>query len=156
MRIAFFTDSYLPQWDGVVSTILGFRKELEREGHEVYIFAAGSRKDKEENKDPHVYYHASTPFKPYPEYRVALFPYLSERRVRKLGIDVIHTHGMATMGLAALTIAKVCVLNFCYRVVGEVVVIVLDEVVNFLLFVFYSLIVDGEYFLLNGALRFLA
>ncbi|RLG20088.1 hypothetical protein DRN67_00870 [Candidatus Micrarchaeota archaeon] len=107
MKIAFFTDSYLPQWDGVVSTIMGFRKELERQGHEVYIFAAGSRRDKAQNKDSHVYYHTSVPFKPYPAYRVALFPYISERRVRKLGIDIIHTHGMATLGLAALTISKI-------------------------------------------------
>lgn len=101
MRIAFYTDTYLPNRDGVVTSIINFRKELERRGHEVYIFASGSRKAKRENEDPHVFYHASTPFRPYPQYRIALFPFLSERKVRSLKMDVIHSHGMATMGLAA-------------------------------------------------------
>lgn len=101
MRIAFYTDTYLPNRDGVVTAILNFRKELEKRGHEVYIFASGSAKAKRENEDPHVFYHSSTPFRPYPQYRIALFPFLSERKVRSLKIDVIHSHGMATMGLAA-------------------------------------------------------
>ena len=101
MRIAFYTDTYLPNRDGVVTAVLNFKRELERRGHEVYIFAAGSRKAKQENRDPRVFYHISTPFRPYPQYRIAVFPFLSERTVRRLGIDVIHSHGMAMMGLAA-------------------------------------------------------
>jgi len=106
MRIAFFTDSYLPQRDGVVSTIVNFRKELEKEGHEVFIFAAGSRKDKRENKDAHVFYHTAIPFKPYPDYKVALFPVSSISKVRQLKVDIIHTHSMASMGVAAYAAAK--------------------------------------------------
>ncbi|MDO8339149.1 MAG: glycosyltransferase [Candidatus Burarchaeum sp.] len=102
MRIAYFTDTYLPQRDGVVTTILESRRALEREGHEVYIFAAGSRREKKMNADPRVFYHASAPFRPYPEYRVALFPFFAERTVKRLDIDLVHTHGMASMGLAAL------------------------------------------------------
>ena len=101
MRIAFYTDTYVPNMDGVVSAILNYRRELERRGHEVFIFASGTSRMKRENKDPRVFYYESMPFKPYPDYKIALFPFLSERKVRKLGIDVIHSHGMATMGLAA-------------------------------------------------------
>ena len=101
MRIAFYTDTYLPNRDGVVTAIMNFRRELEDRGHEVYIFASGSGKTKRENDDPNVFYHASTPFRPYPQYRIALFPFLSEMTVRSLKIDVVHSHGMATMGLAA-------------------------------------------------------
>lgn len=102
MRIAYFTDTYLPQRDGVVTTILNSRRELEREGHEVYIFAAGSRREKKLNADSHVFYHASAPFRPYPAYRIALFPFLAERTVKRLRVGLVHTHGMASMGLAAL------------------------------------------------------
>ena len=102
MRIAYFTDTYLPQHDGVVTTILNSRRELERGGHEVYVFAAGSRQDKRQNADPRAFYHASAPFKPYPAYRIALFPFFAERTVKRLKIDLVHTHGMASMGLAAL------------------------------------------------------
>ena len=102
MKIAFFTDTYLPNKDGVVSSIVSTRLALEAMGHEVYIFASGSRKDKKENKDPRVHYFASTAFRPYPDYKIALFPFLASGKLRRYGIDVIHTHGIATMGLASL------------------------------------------------------
>ena len=106
MRIAFFTDAYLPQRDGVVSTIVNFRKELERKGHEVFIFAAGSRKDKRENRDAHVFYHTAIPFRPYPDYKIVLFPVRSVSKVGRLKVDLVHTHSMAGMGLAAYATAK--------------------------------------------------
>ena len=106
MKIAYYTETYLPNKDGVVTSILTFKKALEDMGHEIYIFAAGDRKAKRENKDPRVFYYTSTPFKPYPMYRIALFPFLSQNKVKKLGINLIHSHGMATMGLAAVEAAK--------------------------------------------------
>ncbi|MEW6329178.1 MAG: glycosyltransferase, partial [Candidatus Micrarchaeota archaeon] len=106
MKIAFFTETYLPNRDGVVSSILTTREALEREGHEVYVFCAGDRQAKKENKDARAFYHISTAFSPYPDYKLALFPFFSERKVRQLGIDIIHTHGMATMGLAAVRTAR--------------------------------------------------
>src|SRR3970282_1653422 len=38
MRIAVFTDSYLPTVDGVVTSLLSTKRELERLGHEVVVF----------------------------------------------------------------------------------------------------------------------
>ena len=101
MKIAFYTDTYLPNRDGVVTAIMNFRRALEAKGHEVFIFASGSRKTKKENTDPHVFFHLAAPFKPYPQYKIALFPFLSIPKVKQLGIDIVHSHGMATMGLAA-------------------------------------------------------
>lgn len=101
MKIAFYTDTYLPNRDGVVTSIVSFRRELEAQGHKVFVFASGSQTAKKENTDPDVFYHASTPFKPYPQYRIALFPFLSQSRLRPMKVDVVHSHGMATMGLAA-------------------------------------------------------
>lgn len=106
MKIAFFTDTYLPNKDGVVTSMLTSREYLEKAGHEVYIFSSGSGKAKKENKDERVFYHTSIPFRPYPDYRVALFPFLSDTKVKKLGIDLIHCHGLATMGLAAAWTAR--------------------------------------------------
>lgn len=101
MKIAYFTETYLPNTDGVVTSILSFRKELEERGHEVYIFCSGSRKAKKENRDSKVFYHLSTPFRPYPDYKIAIFPFYSIEMARRLEIDLLHTHGMATMGLSA-------------------------------------------------------
>ncbi|MFH0817276.1 MAG: glycosyltransferase [Candidatus Micrarchaeota archaeon] len=106
MKIAFFTDTYIPNRDGVVTSMLTTREYLEKNGHTVYIFTSGSRKAKQENKDPNAFYYTSIPFRPYPDYRIALFPFLSERKVKKLGVDLIHCHGVATMGLAAALTAK--------------------------------------------------
>lgn len=103
MRIAFFTDTYLPQRDGVVTAMLNLKKELERRGNEVFIFTPGTKKQKEENKDPMVHYFSSTVFKPYPDYRIALFPFISAvKLVKEMHIDIIHSHGIATTGLAAI------------------------------------------------------
>src|SRR3989442_1863833 len=43
MRIALFTDSYLPTVDGVVTSVLSTRRQLEAHGHEVVVFARGLR-----------------------------------------------------------------------------------------------------------------
>lgn len=103
MRIAFFTDTYLPQRDGVVTAMINLKTELEKDGHEVFIFTPGTKKQKEENKDRKVHYFSSTVFKPYPDYRIALFPFISAvRLVQEMHIDVIHSHGIATTGLAAI------------------------------------------------------
>lgn len=103
MRIAFFTDTYLPNVDGVVTSILTTRQELERRGHEVYIFSPGTKKQKEESKDPRTYYFSSASFKPYPDYRLALFNFISPLKlIKDLNIDIIHSHGLATTSLAAI------------------------------------------------------
>ena len=103
MNIAFFTDSYLPNVDGVVTSICNYRKELESRGHKVYVFSPGSKQQKENNKDPRVYYFTSTSFKPYPDYRIALFNFLAPvKLIKEYGIDIIHSHGIATTGLAAI------------------------------------------------------
>ena len=103
MKIAFFTDSYLPNVDGVVTSICNYKKELEARGHKVYVFSPGTKQQKEINKDPYVYYFTSTAFKPYPDYRIALFNFLAPvKLIREHAIDVIHSHGIATTGLAAI------------------------------------------------------
>lgn len=107
MKIAYFTDTYLPNNDGVVACLLNFRKGLEKRGHEVFILTPGTKKQKEENKDPHVHYFTSASFKPYPDYRLALFPFPSARKLLKgMDVDLVHSHGIATTGLAAIDCAS--------------------------------------------------
>ena len=38
MRIAYLTDSYYPNVNGVVTSMDAFKREHERQGHEVFIF----------------------------------------------------------------------------------------------------------------------
>ncbi len=105
LGIAFYTDTYLPATDGVVSSILNFRKELERRGHRVYVFSSfkiGSERMKARN----VFLYPGLDFKPYPQYSLALFPYNSTTELKKHRIDLIHAHTPMVMGFAGLVSAK--------------------------------------------------
>jgi 1,2-diacylglycerol 3-alpha-glucosyltransferase len=106
MRIAYYTDTYLPNIDGVVTSIVSSRTQLQKQGHKVYVFASGTKADAIANKDPDVFYYRSATFSPYPQYKVALFPFFSAGRAKRLGVQVVHSHGLATMGLAAMQSAK--------------------------------------------------
>lgn len=106
MNIAFFTDTYLPNTDGVVISILSLKEEMEKKGHKVYIYCPGNKETKETNIDPFVHYHSSIRFPPYPDYRVAVFPFFSISRLRDAKIDIIHSHALATMGISAYITAN--------------------------------------------------
>ena len=68
MRIGFFTDTYTPQINGVVTSIRLFKKALETLGHEVYVFAPDP--DHHED-DEEVVRFLSVPFALQPEMRAA-------------------------------------------------------------------------------------
>lgn len=106
MRVAFFTDTYLPNVDGVVTSMLNFRRELERRGDDVFVFSAGDAAARKNNRDSKVFFYRSIRFPLYPQYKIALFPYTSARKVKKLGVDVVHCHALASMGFAAIAAAK--------------------------------------------------
>ncbi len=106
LKIAFYSDSYLPAVDGVVTSMLGLKKELERRGHEVYIFASGTARTKRKYGNKKVFIVEGFDFKPYPQYKVAVFPYASVFRVMANKIDLIHAQTPAPMGLAAIVAAK--------------------------------------------------
>ncbi|MBM3229140.1 glycosyltransferase family 4 protein [Candidatus Parvarchaeota archaeon] len=102
MKIVFFTDTYLPNVDGVVSSIVETRKTLEGLGHTVSIMSSGSTLDAKANPDGNVCYFKSVPFIPYPSYKVAIFPFGAPSAARRFSPQLLHCHALATMGLAAL------------------------------------------------------
>ena len=106
MRIAFFTDTYLPNMDGVVTSMLNLIKEYESRGHEVFIHTSGTKSDKEKYQNSKTYYHSSIKFPPYPTYKVAVFPFFSVSNLREHKIDIVHSHALSTMGLAAIAAAR--------------------------------------------------
>ncbi len=105
LNIAFYTDTFFPAVDGVVTSIEGFTKELEGRGHHVYIFTAG--KPGSANSDPNVFYTRGIQLKRYPQYTFAMFPFLPVAKTRKLKIDIIHAQTPFSMGMSALITAKV-------------------------------------------------
>lgn len=101
MKIAYFTDTYEPQINGVVTSIKMSAKNLRRNGHEVYIFCpSGSKKNK------HVYQIFSKKFINYPEYKVSFPSFDLIKKIKKIKPDIIHIHTPVTIGITGLSIAR--------------------------------------------------
>lgn len=104
MNIGFFTDSYRPYISGVVRSIDTFRKELTKMGHRVYIFAPNYPNcPKEEG----VYRFASLPSPTHPDFTLAIpFSLQLRRTLKKLDLQVIHTHSPFLLGKLGAKYAK--------------------------------------------------
>lgn len=102
MKVAIFTDAYRPEINGVTTSIHLFREELERQGHEVYVFCPDYNRRQESNE--RVLRFFSIPYF-FPQMRERRFVFPSLRKlllVRKLGIDIIHSQVPGNMGVYAL------------------------------------------------------
>ncbi len=107
LRIAFYTDSFLPAHDGVVSSVLNFRKELMKEGHEVHIFASGNGKTKEAVAGmENIHVIRGIKFPKYKQYNVALAPFATQFKLNQINPDIIHCHTPFFMGAWGLALGK--------------------------------------------------
>ncbi|MGC9129817.1 MAG: glycosyltransferase [Candidatus Micrarchaeia archaeon] len=106
IKVAFYSDTYLPAVDGVVTSMLNFKKGLEKKGHEVYIFASGDATSKRRYLNSHVFIMPGISFKPYPQYKLAFFPYHTIIKLQKEKIDILHAQTPFFMGFTALTIGR--------------------------------------------------
>ncbi len=108
LKIAFYTDSFLPAHDGVVSSIMALRKGLESKGHEVYIFASGNDATRKMvGHDRHIIIVKGMKFRKYPQYNIALLPFSTSFKLNRIRPDVIHAHTPFVMGTWALVAAKI-------------------------------------------------
>ena len=104
MRIGFFSDTYTPQINGVVTSIKLFADALERQGHEVYIFAPTPRQPTD---GPRIVRIPSLPFAFQPEMRMAaIYSAHAYRLARRANLDIIHSHDPFAVGLFGLAVAK--------------------------------------------------
>src|SRR3989449_10389 len=101
MRIALFTDSYLPTVDGVVTSVLSTRRQLEAHGHEVVVFAPEDPRRRGMREAGTIYVRAKE-FRHYPGYRLAMFPGRETDLIKEMGIDVIHIHGVGFVGIKGI------------------------------------------------------
>lgn len=104
MRIAMFTDSYHPTVDGAVVAMEIAAEGLERRGHEVLVLAPDPRVDIPSRRKVH--YLPSIEFRSYPGYRVVVSPSDMMEFLRKERVDIIHSHGIASMGILSLTASR--------------------------------------------------
>lgn len=100
MRIAFFTETFLPKMDGIVTTLCQTIHQLRELGHEALIFAPeGGITEFEHFRVVGMRSHA---FPLYPELRLAL-PRASIRKVlSEFNPDILHVADPALLGIAGL------------------------------------------------------
>ena len=105
MRIGLFTDTYFPQVSGVSTSICTLKEELEKEGHEVYIFTTTDKAVKR-YEDPTIIRLPSVPFVSFTDRRVVYRGLISSYKIAKqYKLDIIHTQTEFSVGVLGKMIA---------------------------------------------------
>ncbi|MFH1683658.1 MAG: glycosyltransferase [Candidatus Margulisiibacteriota bacterium] len=112
MRVALFSNSYLPYLSGITISVKMLKDELRSLGHTVYI--VGPKYPGHKEIDPQIFRLPSLPAT-YPGYRF-VFPYSFSifNRLKGEKIDLIHAHQPFGVGLAALLLARRMKIPFVY------------------------------------------
>lgn len=105
MRIALFTNNYLPFCGGVTISVETLRRGLESRGHETWVFAPRFAGDDADGA--RIVRYPSIPAATYPQFPLAV-PYAPRisRAVRRLDFDVFHAHHPFLLGPAAGRFAR--------------------------------------------------
>ncbi|MBH1939275.1 glycosyltransferase family 4 protein [Mobilitalea sibirica] len=105
MNIGLFTETYYPEINGVATSVYMLKQELEKRGHNVYVFT--TKTPGAPNHELNVFRVPSKPFVFISERRVGLFyqPKLAAI-IRKLNLDIIHTHTEFSLGIFGRIMAR--------------------------------------------------
>lgn len=104
MRVAIFTDSWLPRVDGLTTSVQGLVRELERRGHSFHIFCPGQ----EWSRGKDVTRYKGVPFWGYPDFHMSFNPrgHDTERILREEGFDLVHIQSPFLVGIWGLRAAR--------------------------------------------------
>jgi glycosyltransferase involved in cell wall biosynthesis len=105
MKIGIFTDSYKPYTSGVVTSIMTFKEELSRLGHEIFVFAPKYPHYNEDEDGVYRFYSLPSPTNPDFTLAIPILPGLN-MLIKKLNLDIIHVHSPFTMGRVGLRYAR--------------------------------------------------
>lgn len=111
MKIAYFTDTFLPQVNGVATALANQAKELGERGHEILIFTPkldDIKRRKFKARNVTIVNLPTVPALIYTEYKFGVFglPRVIKYLV-KFKPDILHTHAAFTIGMDAILAAKV-------------------------------------------------
>ena len=105
MRIGLFTDTYTPDINGVVSSIVTLQHELEAQGHEVFVIT--NHKAMSMKREGSVLRLPGLELKWLYGYKLSTpFHYAARDEVKKMNLDVIHVHTEFGVGFFARIVAK--------------------------------------------------
>jgi glycosyltransferase involved in cell wall biosynthesis len=114
MKVAMFSDSYLPYRSGVVSSLEVFKEELESLGHDIFIFAPSypaqrkaGEKGEIEKKEERVFRFLSIPAPTNKDFTLAIpFHPDLKKKIDSWQPDLIHVHSPFLLGSLGAKIAK--------------------------------------------------
>jgi len=103
-NLAYFTDTYYPQLNGLVTSIDSFKEHLERRGNKVCICAPKDSELDREDKD--VFRFRSVPYPFYKEFKVS-WPYSRKlKQFFEFNSDIYHLQTPFSLGLLGMFLAK--------------------------------------------------
>lgn len=104
MKIAFFTDDYLPHIHGVATSIKTYREALEKLGHEVYIIAP--KKPGYDDHDDHIIRMMSIKSYVFEKKPTSvIYPGLA-KKLDEYQFDIVHSQMQFYLGVLAMSVAK--------------------------------------------------
>ncbi len=108
MKIALFSDSFLPQINGVVTATITLAKELTRRGHEVHVLAPEYKEFQGDSKLPFpVKRFAAFPAFFYEDFKWAVSPNPAVNAyIHKHAFDIIHFQTPMALGFQSILIGK--------------------------------------------------
>lgn len=103
MNIGIFTDTYYPQINGVATSVLMLKENLEALGHKVYVFTTTD--PLADINEKNVFRVVSLPFRSARRVGALYNPRLA-RIIRRLKLDIIHTNTEFPLGIFGRTMAR--------------------------------------------------
>ncbi|MBI2314808.1 glycosyltransferase [Candidatus Daviesbacteria bacterium] len=111
MKIAYFTDTFLPQVNGIATALANQAAQLGKQGHSVLIFTPkldGIPREKFKAENVQVIHLPTVPALLYPEFKLGVFGLPKViKYLAKFDPDIIHLHSPLTVGMDAVTAAKI-------------------------------------------------
>jgi len=106
MKIGMFINYYTPSKGGMETSVINLSRGLEKNGHEVFIFAPEYPDYKDEKKN--IFRYKSFRFNYGGYFYVIPISFISkaEETVKKLNLDIIHSHQPYSLGSEALKFSK--------------------------------------------------
>jgi 1,2-diacylglycerol 3-alpha-glucosyltransferase len=104
VNIGIFTDTFVPQINGVVTVVRNLQEGLTKKNHNVYVFTVNHPKAKPMDN---VFRVSSIKFLNEPQHRIGL-PFSANimKLAKKMKLDIIHTHTEFSMWFQATFVAK--------------------------------------------------
>lgn len=104
MRIAIFTETFLPKVDGIVVKVCRLLEHLDKRGHAALVFAPSGSPKTYANARVYSFRSVHMPF--YPEMTISPPWAFVEDKLREFKPDLIHLVNPVSLGLAGLRAAK--------------------------------------------------